>query len=73
MCVLDHSTIAAVDKFGNVFVLRVPDDANEDVEVGGSSAGGGNAAMWDQGLLNGAPNKLELLTHYYLGMQHVMF
>lgn len=62
MCVLDHSTVAAVDKFGNVFTLRVPDDVNEDVEGGASGA----ALLWEQAA-GGAQNKLELMTHYYLG------
>jgi len=56
MCVLDHATVAAADKFGSVFVLRIPEDANEDAEAQGS--------LWGQG---GGVNKLELLSHYYLG------
>lgn len=67
MCVLDHSTVAGVDKFGNVFTLRVPDQANEDVEVGSSTA-----LLWEQSNMNGAPNKLELLTHFYLGRLSVL-
>lgn len=71
MCVIDYSTLGGVDKFGNVFVLRLPEDASEDGEAGAAAAGaggGGASLMWSQGgLLNGAPNKLELLTHYYLG------
>jgi len=51
-----------VDKFGNVFTLRVPDDVNEDVEGGASGA----ALLWEQAA-GGAQNKLELMTHYYLG------
>jgi splicing factor 3B subunit 3 len=62
MCVVDHSTVAGVDKFGNVFTVRVSDDANEDVEVGNSTT-----LMWEQGAMSGAPNKLENLTHFYLG------
>lgn len=27
----------------------------------------GNRILWDTGLLNGAPNKVELLAHYYVG------
>ena len=65
MCVLDHSTVAGVDKFGNVFTLRVPDDVNEDLEGGGSGA----ALLWEQAA-GGSQNKLELLTHYYLGERH---
>jgi len=77
MCVLDYSTVAAVDKFGNVFTLRLPEHANDEVESGAGSsssaaaAAGGNGVsaganlLWEQG--KGAPNKLELLNHYYLG------
>lgn len=64
MCCVDHSTVAGVDKFGNVFTLRVSDSANEDVEVGTSTS-----MMWEQGAMGGAPNKLENLTHYYLGKE----
>lgn len=67
MCVLDHSTVAGVDKFGNVFTLRVPDDVNEDLEGGGSGA----ALLWEQAA-GGSQNKLELLTHYYLGERHTI-
>lgn len=63
LAVVDYSTVACVDKFGNVFVLRLPEDANDDA----MESSGGSRLLWDQGLLNGAPNKLELLTHYYLG------
>eukprot|EP00981_Chlorochromonas_danica_P002905 scaffold591_cov174-Ochromonas_danica.AAC.6 len=59
MTVVDYNTVACGDKFGNVFILRLPETANDDI------VGSGN--LWDQGLLNGAPNKLDLLTHYYLG------
>lgn len=48
-----------------MFVLRLPDDANDD--VADSTNQGNSRMLWDQGLLNGAPNKLELLSHYYLG------
>jgi len=34
MCVLDYATVACVDKFGNQFVLRLPEDVNEDLETG---------------------------------------
>lgn len=67
LTVLDYASVACVDKFGNFFILRLGDDVNEDAE-GGSSAGGGTARlMWDQGFLNGAPNKLDTVCNYYLG------
>ena len=47
-----------------MFTLRVSDSANEDVEVGTSTS-----MMWEQGAMGGAPNKLENLTHYYLGKE----
>lgn len=60
--VLDYDSVAGVDKFGNVFVLRLPDGYSD--EVGGPA---GVRLLWDQGSLNGAPTKLDMLTHYYLG------
>ena len=62
LTVLDHNTVGCVDKFGNVFTLRLPDDASDEAE-----AASGSNALWDHGLLNGAANKLDLLTHFYLG------
>ncbi len=66
MCVLDYNTIACGDKFGNVFVLRFPEDASDEVVTSGNSTSI-SRGLFDRGLLNGAPNKLELLCHYYLG------
>lgn len=62
LTILDYNTVAGVDKFGNVFTLRLPQEANED-----ATSNSGARLMWHQGLLNGAPNKLEQLTNYYLG------
>ena len=62
MCILDHDTVGAADKFGNIFILRTPELVNEDVDTGS-----GQQMLWDQGKLSGAPNKVDLLTHYYLG------
>lgn len=31
-CLLDYDSIAGADKFGNVFVLRVPADVSDDVD-----------------------------------------
>ena len=62
MVPLDYDTIAGADKFGNFFVLRLPDNAKEDLDNPS-----GSRILWDHGHLNGAPNKLQCLTHYYLG------
>jgi splicing factor 3B subunit 3 len=53
--VLDYDTIAAADKFGNIFVLQLPVRANDDV-INPS----GSKLLWDQGLLNGAPTKARV-------------
>lgn len=62
-CVIDYSTIGAVDKFGNVSVLRLPANVNDDNYENPSGA----RVLWDQSVLNGAPNKLETLATYHLG------
>lgn len=61
-CHLDFNTVAGTDKFGNVFVLRLPENTNDQVENPS-----GSRILWDQGLLNGAPSKVDLLAHYHLG------
>ena len=62
LAVLDHDTVGCVDKFGNVFVLRVPDGTDDNVD-----SFSGTRLLWEQGSLNGAAIKLETLTHYFLG------
>lgn len=62
-CLLDYSTACVTDKFGNIAILRIPVDANDDVEIDPT----GSKGLWDRGLLNGASNKCELLAHFYIG------
>ena len=45
-----------------MFVLRLPENVNDSIENPS-----GSRILWDQGLLNGAPTKAELVCHYYLG------
>mmetsp|Transcript_25467 Transcript_25467/g.37560 ORF Transcript_25467/g.37560 Transcript_25467/m.37560 type:complete len:1258 (-) Transcript_25467:112-3885(-) len=61
-CILDYDTVAGADKFGNVWVLQLPFKANDDIDNPT-----GSRLLWDQGLLNGAPTKAQLLTHFHLG------
>ncbi|TPP60423.1 Splicing factor 3B subunit 3 [Fasciola gigantica] len=63
LVVLDPSTVAISDKFGNVSVLRLPSGVVDDVEDDPS----GNRALWDRGLLGGASQKVEVLCHFYVG------
>lgn len=60
--VLDHDTIAAVDKFENVFVLRLPAACEEDEKDIGSVK-----YKWEAGFLNAAYYKMEQITHFYIG------
>lgn len=62
LAILDYATVCGGDKFGNVFVLRLPDDTDDNVETSS-----GSRMLWDQGLLNGAPKKADCLTQYFLG------
>lgn len=61
---LDEDTVCGADKFGNLFVLRLPEDATDDAV----SASGPRLA-WDAstGGLGGAPNKLVQIAQYYVG------
>jgi splicing factor 3B subunit 3 len=60
---LDYDTVAGADKFGNLFVLRLPADASEEAEE--DPAGGRVAAS--AGQLNGAPRKLEAPALIHVG------
>jgi splicing factor 3B subunit 3 len=60
--VLDHNTVAAVDKFENFFVLRLPAACEEDEKDIGSVK-----YKWEAGFLNGAYYKMEHIAHFYLG------
>ncbi len=53
-CMLDYDTICGSDKFGNIFVLRLPSDVSDDIDNPT-----GSKMLWDTGILNGAPSKLE--------------
>eukprot|EP01147_Barroeca_monosierra_P004133 gene4133-67_t len=60
---LDYSTVCVGDKFGNVTVLRCPDDVTDDIQEDPSGA----KAFWSRGYLNGAPQKLVQLACFHVG------
>lgn len=60
---LDYDTLAGADKFGNIFVNRLPKDVSEDMDD--DPTGGKN--IYSQGVLNGAPNKSETSAQTYIG------
>ncbi|CAM9692315.1 unnamed protein product [Ectocarpus sp. 13 AM-2016] len=61
-CLLDYDSIAGADKFGNIFVLRVPLDVSDDVDNPT-----GNRLLWDSGHLSGAPNKVQQQLQFHVG------
>ncbi|CAM9268447.1 unnamed protein product [Chrysoparadoxa australica] len=61
-CLLDYDTAAGADKFGNMFVLRVPADVSDDVDNPM-----GTRALWDTSTGGGAPNKLQQMIQYHIG------
>jgi len=62
-CYLDYDTMAGADKFGNIAVVRLPQDVTDDVEEDPT----GNKALWDRGLLNGASQKVDVTNNVHLG------
>lgn len=63
MTLLDYDTVAAGDKFGNFFVLRLPQDISAQIEE--DPTGGKLAAQ--MGKLGGAPHKLDNIIQFHLG------
>jgi splicing factor 3B subunit 3 len=62
-CQVDYDTMAGADKFGNVFVTRLPSSVTEVVD---DDATGGRH-RWEQGQLNAAPHKADALVHFHVG------
>ncbi|KAL1520024.1 hypothetical protein AB1Y20_023502 [Prymnesium parvum] len=61
--VLDVNTLAGADKFGNIFVSRLPQEVSDDVDDAQLLSSAVNEAM----ALNGAPCKSEELVQYHVG------
>ncbi|CAN0344113.1 unnamed protein product, partial [Phaeothamnion confervicola] len=71
-CALDYDTAAGADKFGNVFVLRAPADAADDL---GADYATGTRALWESaaggsgggGSAGAGASKLEPLAQFHVG------
>ncbi|KAM7539389.1 hypothetical protein Aperf_G00000052295 [Anoplocephala perfoliata] len=63
LAILDNSTAAVADKFGNIIILRLPPDVNDNVEEDPS----GTRSLWDRNALGGASQKLDMVCHFYVG------
>ncbi|EQC32637.1 hypothetical protein SDRG_09613 [Saprolegnia diclina VS20] len=57
---LDYDTMAGGDKFGNIFVTRLPSEVSDEVENPS-----GNRILWDAH--HGAPNKVEQVCQFHVG------
>jgi len=62
-CPLDYDTMAGADKFGNIYIVRLPSDVSDEIDEDPT----GNKAFWDRGLLSGAPQKVETSLNYHVG------
>ena len=62
---LDYDTVAGADRFGNVFVSRLPPEVSAQVED--DPTGGKYAA--ETGVLGGAPNKLQTVSNFHVSQR----
>ncbi|KAJ6449792.1 CPSF A subunit region-domain-containing protein [Mycena sanguinolenta] len=60
---LDYNTVAAGDRFGNIFVNRLDSGVSEAVDADPTGA----ALLRQKSLLKGAPHKTRMLAHFHLG------
>jgi splicing factor 3B subunit 3 len=60
---VDYETVACGDKFGNIFINRLPDHVSKSVDEDPTGAG----IMHEKSYLMGAAHKTSLLMHYYVG------
>ncbi|XP_004345726.1 splicing factor 3B subunit 3 [Capsaspora owczarzaki ATCC 30864] len=61
---VDYDTVAAGDKFGNVFVLRLPQDLQDDLE---DDPTGGRLLGSSKNTLNGAAQKADTIINFHVG------
>ncbi|KAI6853107.1 putative splicing factor 3B subunit 3 [Hortaea werneckii] len=61
LSVLDYETAAGADKFGNLFVLRVPEQASKESD----EEGVGGYISNERSYLNGTPYRLDLRAHVF--------
>lgn len=60
---VDFDTVAGADKFGNIYFVRLPQDVSDEIEEDPT----GGKIKWEQGKLNGAPNKVEEIVQFHVG------
>lgn len=60
---VDYNTVAAADKFGNVFVNRLSESVSNLVDDDPTGAG----LLHEKGQFMGAPHKTSMLAHFHVG------
>ncbi|KAJ7736727.1 CPSF A subunit region-domain-containing protein [Mycena maculata] len=60
---LDYNTVAAGDRFGNIFINRLDPEISAGVDADPTGAG----TLHEKALLNGAPHKSQMIAHFHLG------
>lgn len=60
---VDYNTVAAADKFGNIFVNQLDSTISDRIDNDPTGAG----IMHEKGVLNGAPHKTKLIAHFHVG------
>lgn len=63
MAMVDYNTVAAGDRFGNVFVNRLDAKISDQVDDDPTGAG----ILHEKGLLMGAPHKTKMIAHFHVG------
>jgi len=63
-CLLDYDTMAGADKFGNVFITRLPPDTSSKIE---KDPTGGKAIVKSGTSLTGAPYKMTDIAQFHIG------
>ncbi|KAF9050403.1 CPSF A subunit region-domain-containing protein [Panaeolus papilionaceus] len=63
MTMVDYNTIAAADRFGNVFVNRLDPKTSDQVDEDPTGAG----ILHEKSQLMGAPHKTKMLAHFHVG------
>lgn len=61
--VVDVNSVAGGDKFGNICVLQLPEDVNDDQDDDPA----GVRSLWDRGWLGGASQKAEIAATVHIG------
>lgn len=58
---VDYETVAGGDKFGNIWLLRCPQQASEAADEEGAAS----HLIHEKGYLQGAPTRLDCVAHFY--------